>query len=508
MNPLSHLKLAMPIGLAVHLLFVTPSRAADESPAFAEENTIVQARKLFGVHRYGEAEKLLRGLKSPVARAYRAGLIWKDSADLRAHGITKFNQGEAEQTIKEVLPLLKRRASTDPSAAKVLAAIYLWGVGIEPNTKESFDLLINLAEKSDPGAMAGVGIRLLQGVGVSKDESKGMSWLKRAAELGDEHALFVLGTFYKEGNGVKKDEATGAMFFEKSARLGNVDAMMECALTALKRSEKALKAGELKAAIRYTSLYEKWLESAADLGNVQAMMSLAFHHQLGFPPNEKLCFSWYSRAADSGIAYSLFQLAACYATGLRCESDQQRAEELLVQAVVAAKREENTDLGDKLEKLLAEKNREVRITAIREALGWDSKVREIPPDELPNLGFSEPSMRSRGRPGNAEGNLGVPNEPPAQIQVIDTVWQRSASGNFVEINGRIRNVSGHDLEAVTVTVTFENASGGLVKTSESFLSPNPLAAGRVGDFKVIERSDPTFDHYKVRFRKFAGAEIP
>jgi hypothetical protein len=70
------------------------------------------------------------------------------------------------------------------------------------------------------------------------------------------------------------------------------------------------------------------------------------------------------------------------------------------------------------------------------------------------------------------------------------------------------NIAGEPLDAIMVTVTFEDAARRLVKTSEAVVSPNPLESGQVGDFKVIERADPRFDHYKVSFHKFAGAAIP
>ena len=59
------------------------------------------------------------------------------------------------------------------------------------------------------------------------------------------------------------------------------------------------------------------LESAADLGNVDAMLTLAsiWRGAKGVPADAKKVLAWYKRAADAGSAYGWMHVGICAFNG-------------------------------------------------------------------------------------------------------------------------------------------------------------------------------------------------
>ena len=71
------------------------------------------------------------------------------------------------------------------------------------------------------------------------------------------------------------------------------------------------------------------LESAADLGNIDAMLTLAsiWRGAKGVPADAKKVFAWYKRAADAGSAYGWMHVGICAFNGEGTPTDRAYAME-------------------------------------------------------------------------------------------------------------------------------------------------------------------------------------
>jgi TPR repeat protein len=69
------------------------------------------------------------------------------------------------------------------------------------------------------------GLRYLLGDGVCKSETKARDFLVRAAEAGDPTALYFASQMLAHGEGGVFDRATAFRYVERAAELGNVDAI-------------------------------------------------------------------------------------------------------------------------------------------------------------------------------------------------------------------------------------------------------------------------------------------
>jgi hypothetical protein len=69
------------------------------------------------------------------------------------------------------------------------------------------------------------GLRYLLGEGVRKSESKGRAFLVQAAEAGDPTALYLASEMLARGEGGAFDRVTAFRYVERAADLGNLDAI-------------------------------------------------------------------------------------------------------------------------------------------------------------------------------------------------------------------------------------------------------------------------------------------
>jgi TPR repeat protein len=330
--------------------------------------------------RSGEAARLLAGLKSAQAKALRASLIGEDTVQARRRGITRFDPELAQRLAKEALPELKTQALTDPTSARLLGALYFWGVGTERDVPLGARWWKYAAERGDPSAMASLALCYRDGLGFDQDKKAAFTLAKKAADAGHPRGMDLLGEFYSLGELAPKNPVMAAALWEKAAKLGYVDSMLRCADLAFDRAMKALHEGEPTAPTRYFKSYADWLAKAADAGDAQAMLVRADAFRVGLgsavPMDRALSFRSYSQAAESGLTMPLASLACCLYTGFSVRPNADRADELLKEAVTAAARDGFKD-RKALEDVAAAPDAESRKAALQTFLLWNDTDRNV-----------------------------------------------------------------------------------------------------------------------------------
>lgn len=83
----------------------------------------------------------------------------------------------------------------------------------------------------------------------------------------------------------------------------------------------------------------------------------------------------------------------------------------------------------------------------------------------------------------------------------------SATGNFMNVEGQVRNVSGGPLRSVQALVTWTTESGVFVTSDTGRTAHNPIEHGQVTTFRTMTPSDPAATHCKVEFKTSSGQAL-
>jgi len=336
-----------------------------------EKVRIDEAYELANNGRFADAELLLRKLKSPIAKARRAVLIYKDLPVMRVVGLTEFDPDLARRLVKESMPTLEKDAKSDGASAAILAAIYKKGIGVEMDMAKSAQLYESAAKLGYSSAKCQLGIMYLFGEGVRKDPSKGFGLIKEAADSGlSSNDITALGQCYLDGRGVARDRDRAEELFEDAAELGNVRAMEICADASFRRFQEAFGNNDFVRSAKEMATHQKWLTRASDAGSVAAKVALATHYVAGPFANEVLCFRFSNDAASSGLALPLASLACCRLQGIGCRKSPKEAAKLISQALEAARRDEDERMEKALKRVVSAGDEESREEALVELLGW------------------------------------------------------------------------------------------------------------------------------------------
>lgn len=139
-----------------------------------------------------------------------------------------------------------------------------------------------------------------------------------------------------------------------------------------------------------------------------------------------------------------------------------------------------------------------RLKRAEEMLSFD-------PDEYRRVQYAKSKRKSkvpsrpRPDPDRVERPKNAAVQPTGDLVLTDLAVNPSASGNFVNVQGRFRNSSGHDLQGLRVTVFMEDRAGKLVKSESAFCEPTTISSGGVGSFRVMPAADTRFVQVKVEF---------
>lgn len=105
-----------------------------------------------------------------------------------------------------------------------------------------------------------------------------------------------------------------------------------------------------------------------------------------------------------------------------------------------------------------------------------------------------------------DGTTTVDDSLP-KLEVTSWRWSTSASGNFVEVDGEVRNTSSEAIESLLVTAEFRTSDGTFITSDDGFADYSPLMPGQSSPFKIMSRYNPQMATARLRFKTLFGGEI-
>jgi hypothetical protein len=112
----------------------------------------------------------------------------------------------------------------------------------------------------------------------------------------------------------------------------------------------------------------------------------------------------------------------------------------------------------------------------------------------------KPAVTAR-RKGSTIEDVDVDQEKP-QVQILDSAWKRSRSGNFVEVSCTVKNLSRFALSGLTANIIYKDENGRLINSKEWFIGD--VAAGEENTFTAAHPSDPRMKSYVIEFDTTQG----
>ncbi|GBC18159.2 kinase-like domain-containing protein [Rhizophagus irregularis DAOM 181602=DAOM 197198] len=231
----------------------------------------------------------------------------------------------------------------------LLGCFNYYGIGIDENRKEAFNLFINASKKNHILAdyyiglcyevlkneklafkyyekaaknecVAGefkTGYCYYNGIGKKKGVKMAAFWCKKAAYNGHLMAMYYLAHMYKNGRGVKKDYDKAFELFKISAEGEYANGIMmlgycyECKIGTDVDKQKVLE------------LYQK----SANLGSSKAQYILAsmYSNGKGIARDMVQAIYWYEKAMNNGYLLAMYDLANIYRIGSFVEKDYDKA---------------------------------------------------------------------------------------------------------------------------------------------------------------------------------------
>lgn len=122
------------------------------------------------------------------------------------------------------------------------------------------------SEEGDVYATHFMGIKYLFGIGVEKNSKIAASYFEKAANFGDSESMFNLGRMYEKGNDIEADYEKASSYYRKAIECGNVNAMVNLAF--MLKDGKGIKMNIEEAA--------KLFKMAADKGDIESMNNYGF----------------------------------------------------------------------------------------------------------------------------------------------------------------------------------------------------------------------------------------
>jgi hypothetical protein len=118
-----------------------------------------------------------------------------------------------------------------------------------------------------------------------------------------------------------------------------------------------------------------------------------------------------------------------------------------------------------------------------------------------------PPVARRAAPSSRRAAPAV-DVPNVSLVLTDLTSTPSRDGQYMAIEGRVRNVSDAALPFVRVEITYENAAGRLVTTSTAYCVPAEVAPGGVATFSSFDPAQAAMDHVKLSFQVRSGGAVP
>ena len=232
--------------------------------------------------------------------------------------------------------MLFRSALKDPVKAQTLfkaaaeqgndVALYNLALTYERGVTGSADIPLAVttyraaAEKGNLGAIMRLAAIYEHGLDsqMAPDYKEALAWYERAAEGYVSAAAFKAGMMYRMGKGAVLDEAKGRTYLEQAAGLGNVDAMLMLAKICQEGDDQTGKGAEQAV---------MWYRKAVERNSPLAANSLGYFHARAAKTQEEYAeaVKWYRKAVELNYPVAYFNLAYHYHYGLGIEKNLDEA---------------------------------------------------------------------------------------------------------------------------------------------------------------------------------------
>ena len=204
--------------------------------------------------------------------------------------------------------LFKQAEQGDTEAQLQLGLAYYNGDGISKNYRKAYCWFQKAAEQGHAEAEFMLGEMLRSGKKIGKDLKKAFEWYTLASQQGHIPAKHCLAGMVYDGEGCKRDVKRGKELFEEAAKDGYAPSQM--VLGAIYVGEGV----EPWMAV-------KWFELAAEQD--EQYVPYIANYLSGFMP--ETAFEWRLRAAQTGDAYSQYQVGKMYESGTGVDMDAEQA---------------------------------------------------------------------------------------------------------------------------------------------------------------------------------------
>ena len=191
--------------------------------------------------------------------------------------------------------------------------------------EKSLEYIVSAANNGNPDAYVSYALAMTFGLGMEAKPTEGYSLLEALASNNkDGRAYRLLAIARFNGVGCEADTAMAVRYLDTAASLGNVDAMM--ALGNMYASGEGVAVDTVKTLEYYNR--------AVAAGSTKAMLRLAGSHQNGeaVPLDKKRAAELYQMAADRGSLDAMCRLGLCYEEGEGVILNSRKAYNLYMQA--------------------------------------------------------------------------------------------------------------------------------------------------------------------------------
>jgi TPR repeat protein len=188
----------------------------------------------------------------------------------------------------------ERAANSGDLEAKVnLGLMYVAGEGVKRDPVRAVQLYREAANEGNGMAQNNLGAAYLKGEGVERDDAEALRWLNKAAEQNVSQAQNTLGGLYcggdKRPNPIKIDDELCNKWIKSAAALGNEDAKATMFFLTKKSAER----GELQAMQNLGGYYLQGYGTQADAR--QGVDWLTKAAEAGFKPSQNVLSQLYER---------------------------------------------------------------------------------------------------------------------------------------------------------------------------------------------------------------------
>lgn len=96
----------------------------------------------------------------------------------------------------------------------------------------------------------------------------------------------------------------------------------------------------------------------------------------------------------------------------------------------------------------------------------------------------------------------------SDLELITWSWSRTGGGSYVEAKGQVKNISGQNLQNVEAVASFFDGNGNFITSSDALIDYNPILAGQVSPFHILETYNPAMKKARIEFKYLMGGTIP